>query len=171
MLPTFETDRLILKPRTTEHLEECLKMDKDPEVTKYIPGVWDGGQEHIAFLRKRIAKSYPPGLGYWSIFSKDNSEEFLGWVHLLPTQNDEQTTEIGWRLKRGAWGKGYVTEAARTIFAYAFGMIGSERLVAETHSENYRSKKVMERLGFKYIRDFMYEDKIPSSSYEIKKYT
>ena len=48
MLPTLETDRLILMPRTTEHLEECLEMDKDPEVTKYILGVWDGGQEHIA---------------------------------------------------------------------------------------------------------------------------
>lgn len=36
MLPTFETDRLILKPRTIDDLENCIKMDIDPKVTEYI---------------------------------------------------------------------------------------------------------------------------------------
>ena len=50
MLPTFETDRLILKTRTIHDLESCIMMDIDPKVTKYIPGVWNGSHEHIVFL-------------------------------------------------------------------------------------------------------------------------
>ena len=54
MLPTMITDRLILQPRTMDDLDECVKMDKDPEVTEYIPGVWDGSEKHIIFLKDRI---------------------------------------------------------------------------------------------------------------------
>ncbi|WP_229058710.1 MULTISPECIES: GNAT family N-acetyltransferase [Parabacteroides] len=113
MLPTLKTTRLMLKPRTMNNFGSCLEMDKDTEVTEYIPGVWNGSEKHIAFLRERISKSYPLGLGYWSIFSKDDPTDFLGWVHLLPSPDDEGATEIGWRLKRSAWSNGYATEAAQ----------------------------------------------------------
>lgn len=70
MLPKFETDRLILKPRTIDDLESCIKMDIDPKVTEYIPGEYNGSHKHIAFLKERILQSYPLGLGYWSIFQR-----------------------------------------------------------------------------------------------------
>lgn len=62
MLPTLRTNRLILKPRTMDDLKEYVEMDLNPEVTQYIPGIWDGSQKHISFLEERIMKSYPPGL-------------------------------------------------------------------------------------------------------------
>ena len=169
MSQIIETDRLILKPRTMNDLRPSVEMDIDPEVTKYIPGVWDGSCSHIAFLEARIVKSYPLGLGYWSVFTKENPLDFLGWVHLLPIQDDTKTVEIGWRLKRSAWGEGYATEAAQAIFKYAFETIGFGRIVAYTHAENIRSKKMMERLGLQYVTDFIYDETIDSSSYEIKK--
>lgn len=167
MLQILETARLILKPRTTDDFKPCVEMDIDPEVTKYIPGVWDGSCKHIAFLEERIRKSYPLGLGYWSIFPKNNPNDFLGWVHLLPLKEDKTTVEIGWRLKRTAWGEGYATEAARTMLTYVFQTVGSEQVVAYTHVDNIRSKKVMERLRFRHVADCIYDGSIPSSSYEI----
>lgn len=169
MLPTFETSRLILKPRTINDLENCVEMDINPKVTEYIPGEWDGSCIHIAFLKERISKTYPLGLGYWSIFLKDNPADFLGWIHLLPLQNDKQAAEIGWRLKHSAWGSGYATEAARMIVAYAFKIADFNRIVAYTHSSNNRSIKMMNRLGFKFVADFIYDGKTPSLSYEIRK--
>ncbi len=68
MLPTFETSRLILKPRTINDLDNCVEMDMNPKVTEYIPGKWDGSCIHIDFLKERISKTDPLGLGYWSIF-------------------------------------------------------------------------------------------------------
>lgn len=169
MLPKFETDRLILKPCTIDDLESCIKMDIDPKVTEYIPGEYNGSHKHIAFLKERILQSYPLGLGYWSIFSKDSPTDFIGWIHLLPVQDKIQAVEIGWRLKYLAWGNGYATEAAREIIMYAFKIADFNQIVAYTHSDNKRSKEVMKRLGFRYISDFIYNGKIPSSSYEIRR--
>lgn len=169
MVQIIETNRLILKPRTMDNLRQCVEMDVDSEVTKYIPGVWDGSSKHIALLEERITTSYPSGFGYWSIFPKDNPLNFLGWVHLLPIQDNNIIAEIGWRLKRSTWGEGYAIESARAILTYAFEIIGLERVVAYTHAENIRSKKMMKRLEFKYITDFVYNGGIPSSSYEITK--
>ena len=166
MLPTMITDRLILQPRTMDDLDECVKMDKDPEVTEYIPGVWDGSEKHIIFLKDRIRKPYPKGLGYWSVFSKDEPTCFLGWVHLLSSPDDECITEIGWRLKRSAGGYGYATEAARAVLTYAFEIILSEQVIAVTHTDNMRSKKVMERIDMRYVSEFIYEDSIPSVLYK-----
>lgn len=164
MLQTIETTRLILSPRTMEHFEECVKMDIDRFVTKYIPGVWDGSCEHRENLKNRITKSYPNGLGYWSIFSKDNPDTFLGWIHLLP---DQDNVEIGFRLIFDAWGNGYATEASMAILEYAFETLGYQKVIAYTHADNKRSKGLMERLGFRHIADFMYKDETLSSAYEI----
>lgn len=169
MLPEVETERLILKPRTLGHFDACVEMDIDPDVHEYLAMVFDGGPEHIAFLSERIQRLYPPGLGYWSIFTKAEPEVFIGWVHLVPHKDDQYITEIGWRLKRSIWGNGYATESAQRILAYAFEIIGSKMVIAETHAENIRSMKVMERLGFTFTHDFIYDGRIPSKSYTIRK--
>ncbi len=163
----FETDRLILRPRTMDDLDACVEMDADPEVIRFIPVVWNGPAAHAEFLKERVGKQYPPGLGYWSVFLKDEPEEFLGWVHLLPVDGGADTAEIGWRLKRSAWSRGYATEAARAVLEHAFETVGCGRVVAATHADNVRSKKMMSRLGMKYLSDFVYDGRIPSSSYEI----
>ncbi len=167
MLPTIETDRLILRPRTASDLDACIEMDSDPEVTRYLPKKWDTPEQYAVLMNEWIARPHPAGLGYWSIFAKDNPADFLGWTHLLGVEGDDTATEIGWRLRHSAWGHGYATEAARAILGYAFGTVGSRRVIAATHAENIRSKRVVERLGLKFVADFLYDGKIPSSSYEI----
>ena len=71
MLPSFETQRLLLRPRTMADFDACLTMNEDPEVMRFIPGPWDDPELHGALLRQRIQASYGHGLGYWSIFTKD----------------------------------------------------------------------------------------------------
>jgi ribosomal-protein-alanine N-acetyltransferase len=55
--------------------------------------------------------------------------------------------EVGWRLARSAWGKGYATEAARAALTFGFEQVGLEEIVAFTAVGNQRSRAVMERLG------------------------
>src|SRR3546814_1884142 len=106
----FETSRLLLRPRTPEDFDACLVMDRDPEVIRYVGAPWSNSDEHVAFLRRRLAERFPTGLGYWAIAPREEPAAFLGWVMLCPCTVAGAEVEIGWRLIRAAWGRGYRSE-------------------------------------------------------------
>lgn len=146
-LPTFRTARLTVRPRTLADLPACLAMDRDPEVTKYVPRPWSDPAGHEAFVRGRIEADYGPGLGYWSVFAHDRPEHFLGWILLIPCDGIGPEIEIGWRFLRETWGKGYATEAARPILDHAMDTLALDRVVAEIHPDNDGSVRVALKLG------------------------
>ncbi len=142
----FETKRLLLKPRTLEYLDDCLAMDRDPEVTRFIPGPWDKPDEHIAFIKQRMTFDYPENMGYYAVLEKF-SEQFLGWVMLLPFHQHAGAAEIGWRFNRQSWGFGYATEAAMKLKQLAQQLPDIHTLVAEVMLGNEASIKLAEKLG------------------------
>jgi len=89
------------------------------------------------------------GYGLWALENR-GSGEFIGFVGLaMPGWESAFTpcTEIGWRLARSAWGKGYAAEAAHASLAMAFGPLGLHEVVSFTSTHNHRSRRLMERLG------------------------
>ena len=151
-LPTFRTERLILRPRTIADYENCLAMDRDPDVVRYIPGPWADPAAHQAFVRDRITRRYPDGLGYWCIALHTAPDRFLGWVLLIPRDAVGPEIEIGWRLVQTAWGHGYASEAAAAIMRHGFEMAGLNRIIAEIDPEHVRSQRVAEKLGLRRAR-------------------
>lgn len=147
MLPHFETERLILRPRAMADFEACLAMDRDPEVTRHIPGPWHDPVHHAQFLRERIAWAPGPGLGYWSIFPKERPAHFVGWILLIPCNGTGPEIEIGWRLIRQAWGRGYAPEAARAVLVHAFETLGLPLIVADIAPLNTGSQRVAAKIG------------------------
>ena len=150
-LPVFATERLILRPRSLADYPACLAMDRDPEVVRYVPGPWSDAEAHRAFLHDRITRAYPDGLGYWCIFPKQAPRRFVGWVLLIPLDAVGPEIEIGWRLVRVAWGRGYAPEAAMRIVRHAFDGAGLDRIVADIHAENTRSRRVAEKIGLRLV--------------------
>lgn len=146
MLTMRETNRLLLKPRTLEYLDDCLAMDRDPEVTRYIPGPWDKPDEHIAFIKQRMAIEFPENMGYYAVLDK-SSQQFLGWVMLLPFHQHTGVAEIGWRFNRQSWGYGYATEAALELKKLAFELSDIHTLLAEVMLGNEASIRLCEKLG------------------------
>jgi RimJ/RimL family protein N-acetyltransferase len=180
---TFETNRLLIRPRMLADTDACLAMDSEPEVTRFIPGPWSDPVEHRAFIEARTRGPYPPGLGYWAVLGKDtpsipsesglavfekNDAEtngdaghspagqggtslagFIGWVVLMPADAVGPEIEIGWRLRREAWGLGLATEAARPLLHHAFAVLKLAEVVADINPGNARSLRVAEKLGFR----------------------
>jgi RimJ/RimL family protein N-acetyltransferase len=105
MQPTFETARLLIRPRTLADTDDCLAMDREPEVTRFVVGPWSDAAAHRAFIEARTRGPYPPGLGYWTVHRRDDGGSFLGWVLLIPLDGAGPDIEIGWRLRRGAGGR------------------------------------------------------------------
>ena len=153
-MAAFETERLVLRPRTLEHLEACLAINSDPEVMRYLGPVWPSAQQR-AHLAAQLTRDWGEGLGYWAIFRKAAPEDMLGWVLLAPLEGTDEV-QIGYRLKRSAWGDGIATEAGRRIVAHGLETLGLPGLAAWTHPQNAGSKGVLAKLGF--VPDGQYED-------------
>lgn len=147
MLPGLETERLHLRPRTAADFDACLAMDREPGVTRFIQGPWNEPERHEAFLRGRIAVTYGGGLGYWSIFPREDPRRFAGWILLIPVDGVGPEIEIGWRLNRSAQGRGYATEAALAVLGHAFETAGIDRVIADIHPDNHASIRVAQKIG------------------------
>lgn len=146
----ISTARLTLVPRTLSDLDDCIRMDRDPEVTKYISGPWSDPEAHRAFVEARTLAAYPQGQGYWVIKPKSRPRSFLGWVLLIPLDGVGPETEVGWRLPRSEWGHGYATEAAAAVLTHGFMIGGLSEVVADIHPRNHNSQRVAEKLRFEF---------------------
>ena len=73
----------------------------------------------------------------------------LGWVLLRPTE-DGRWIELGYRLRRAAWGAGVATEASKAMLDIAFDHWGVAQVMAVILPGNARSRRVVEKLGFNY---------------------
>jgi RimJ/RimL family protein N-acetyltransferase len=151
MLPSFETQRLLVRPRQIADLNACLAMDRDPAVLRYLDVPWRTPQEHRQFVVNRITREYPEGLGYWSVVLKLVPAAFIGWVLLTPYDAVGPEIEIGWRFLRSAWGNGFATEASLPVLRHGFETVGLDRIVADIHPDNAASLRVAEKLGLNFV--------------------
>lgn len=149
----FETERLIIRPWNDRDKEPFARLNSDPEVMRYFPSVLTREQSD-AFVERARQKTQSDGFCIWPIDEKQ-SAQFLGFVGLaIPRYQKplpfEPCVEIGWRLDRSAWGKGYATEAAHAWLRFGVETLRLEEIVSFTARLNRRSQRVMQRLGMTY---------------------
>jgi RimJ/RimL family protein N-acetyltransferase len=149
MQSTLTTQRLILRPRSPADTDACLRMDQEPEVTRYVSGPWSDPIAHRAFIEQRTGGPYPDGLGYWTLAPSDRPTEFIGWVLLIPLDAIGPEIEIGWRLRPAFWRLGYATEAASAVLRHGFDQVGLDEVMAEIDAANIASIGVAERIGLR----------------------
>jgi len=147
-LPVFQTRRLTLRPRTAADTDDCQAMDRDPEVRRFVTVPWDDPPRHRRFIEDRTNGPYPPGLGYWTILADG---VFAGWILLIPLDTIGPEIEIGWRLLRAVWGRGFATEAARPVLRHGLRTLGLPLVMAEIDPANSASQRVAEKIGMRRI--------------------
>lgn len=164
----LETDRLVLRRFTEDDVDAIVELDSDPEVMHFINGGRPTPREEVrddiipAWLSyyERYA-----GYGFWAAIEKATGE-FLGWFHFRPSPG-HVGVELGYRLRRSAWGRGYATEGSRALIRKGFAELGVDRIYAETMAVNAASRRVMEKSGLRYLRTFHQEwpDRIPGDEH------
>ena len=165
----LETERLRFRRVTADDVDRLVELDSDPEVMRYITyGVPTPRETYEKVILPRWLGIYEatPLLGYWAAEDR-TSGIVLGWFHLRPDRFDAGEQELGYRLGRNAWGKGFATEGAMALLEHGFARVGTEKISARTLAGNLRSRRVMEKCGLVFERDFVYpEDVIAGRSEE-----
>ena len=171
MNSTFlETERLTLRRFTPDDVDVLADLDSDPEVMFWITGGRSTPREEIetdvlpAFLS--YYEKYD-GYGFWAAIER-GSGEFLGWFHFRPAPgHPTDEPELGYRLRRSAWGKGYAAEGSIALIDKGFRDHGVRRVLAETMVVHDASRRVMEKAGMRLVRTFHQDwpDKIPGDEH------
>jgi RimJ/RimL family protein N-acetyltransferase len=148
----METDRLVFKTWAIDNLEIAMGLWGDPEVTQYIDGRGLLSRDQVETrLRSEIESLRKNGIQYWPIYEKGTGD-FVGCCGLKPwVYSSRVGPEMGFHLMKNKWGKGYAFEAAQRVADFAFNTLKAERIMAGHHPQNENSKKILERLGFKFV--------------------
>lgn len=129
-------------------------LNADPAVMAHFPSV-RGRAESLNEARAFDRRFAADGFGPWAVEEAGRFVGFVGALRMMrpmPFPGGERPgegVEIGWRLARGAWGRGIATRAARAALADLFGRCGVAAVVAYTAEGNVPSRRVMERLGMR----------------------
>lgn len=147
MIPTLETERLILRAHRAEDFEPFAAMMAEPAVARFITltGQPQTRDESWRILAALIGGWTLRGFGMWAVEERATGR-YLGRVG--PWQPEGWPGfEIGWGLSGAAQGKGYATEAARAAIDWSRATLGVGRILHIIHPDNIPSQRVAQRLG------------------------
>lgn len=147
---TLLTERLILRPWQDSDADDLYFYAKDPDVGP-IAG-WPPHQsveESLNVIRKVLS-----GTEAYALCLKENGRaigaiELKLKVHTDLTDRDDEC-ELGYWLGKPFWGRGLMPEAARALLRHAFEDLGMEKVWCGYYDGNEKSKRVQEKLGFRY---------------------
>ncbi|MFG1925450.1 GNAT family N-acetyltransferase [Cryptosporangium sp. NPDC048952] len=147
----LDTERLVLRRLTADDADLLIELDSDPAVMRYLTGGEPTAPEDV---RERqlpgVLAGYEKWGGKFGVFAAQDKElgAFVGWFLLRPEQGGPlDEVELGYRLRRAEWGKGYATEGSKALVDKAFTELGVRMVWADTMAVNEGSRKVMEKVG------------------------
>jgi [ribosomal protein S5]-alanine N-acetyltransferase len=151
----LETPRLILRPIAAADWPAIHRYMSDAAVTRWLPeGCLDEAQAQ-AFAQKNAGRSATN-----VAVVERGSGELVGHMPFHPWFGPA-THEVGWVITAERQGRGYATEAARALLAFAFGPLGCHRVIATCQPENPASWRIMEKLGMRreaHFRQALYQE-------------
>jgi RimJ/RimL family protein N-acetyltransferase len=159
-IPTLTTPRLALRPPGAADLEHFVALGADPEVMRYIAGGKTQTSDEAAAWLDRILRAaregFPglPGLPGCRVVTTKGDNAWAGLAFLIPMNPRHADAieggpyvEIGYRLARACWGKGYATEAAAALVRYGFVNLNLPLITAIAQTRNVSSNRVIQKIG------------------------
>jgi RimJ/RimL family protein N-acetyltransferase len=151
----LSTTRLKLRRWVGSDVGPFVRMNRDAAVMRYFPRI-NTAEESMAFITRIEAFFDEYGYGLFALESKATGE-FIGYTGFAKPHFESwftPCTEIGWRLKKAAWGQGYATEAAQACLDYGFQELGLDKVYSFTALPNKPSERVMQKIGMERAGEF-----------------
>jgi ribosomal-protein-alanine N-acetyltransferase len=147
----IETARLTLRPFKPHDLNDLYEIRSDPDVMRYIgSGKPESIEQVRTALNKILSHWEGHGFGRWAAIDKER-DKLIGWCGLSYLE-DTEDVEIGYGIAKSHWGKGLTSEAAAAVIKWGFEDLGLDHIVAVAWPDNVISRRVMDRLGMKYVK-------------------
>ncbi len=161
---------MVLRRFTPGDVDDLLALHTDPAVMRFL-GPCDETAEHVRDVHLPYFHSLDErgdGFGYRAAIERDGGA-FLGWFLFRAPRRDPEPglIEVGYRLHRVAWGRGFATEGATALVDRGFAELPIDRVVADTMTINTGSRRVMEKLGMRFVRTAHphYDDPVPGTEH------
>lgn len=166
ILPTLETERLILRPLSIDDLQDCFKWTGDPRVNKYmIYPLYKSAEDGREWLESLYEDEKKLDYG----FVLKETDELIGSGGLYYHQ-DIDVWSIGYNIAYDHWHNGYTPEAISRILEYVQEKYGVKVLAGTFALDNIGSRRVMEKLGMTFYEDTEYSKLDGSETFKAKTY-
>jgi RimJ/RimL family protein N-acetyltransferase len=150
----LETARLVLREMRPTDVDSLHRLFSDPLLMRFWPVFTR--RETEEWVESTLRNYAQDGFGLWAVTLK-GSDEAIGDCGMVRHEVDGvQETGIGWHMLREHWGHGYATEAAAASRDYAFDTLQVHRLVATIHPDNLASRRVAEKIGMTFEKEFQH---------------
>jgi len=171
MKEPIETERLLLRELQMSDVDGMFELDSNPNVHLFVGNKPVKSIEESIGYVKNVQQQYKDfGTGRWAVILKETNE-FLGWsgIKFITNEinNHKDFYEIGYRFIEKHWGKGYATEAGKAFVDYTFNVMKVDALYAYADAGNENSRRILEKLGLRYVNSFEYEEEL-EVWYELK---
>jgi|APTNR8051073442_1049403.scaffolds.fasta_scaffold05936_3 RimJ/RimL family protein N-acetyltransferase len=151
----FTSARLGFRNWLATDLEEMAAINADKAVMEFFPSLTTK-EETANFIHRMQKQLADKGFCYFAVETLEN-HEFIGFIGLSEQTFEAPFTpcvDIGWRLSKKAWNKGFATEGAARCLEFAFQDLDLQKVVAVAPKINIRSERVMEKIGMKKLGEF-----------------
>ncbi|MBN9284973.1 MULTISPECIES: GNAT family N-acetyltransferase [unclassified Flavobacterium] len=150
MKPIIETERLYIRELVPEDAAGIFRLDSDPDVHEFLGKkpikTLEEAQNAIAYIRTQYQTN---GIGRWAMVLKDTNE-FIGWTGLKlitePLNQHVQFYDLGYRIIKEHWRKGYGLESATACLNYGFNTMQLDKIYAYAMIGNTGSRAILQKL-------------------------
>ena len=148
--PVITTHRLVLRDFQEDDWTAVHEYAVDLDVVRYMPWGPNGEKETKAFIERTIAaQAEEPRTKFEFAVILGETGRLIGGCGIRVASKRDRSADMGYCLRKDAWGRGYGTEAASTVLAFAFDVLNSHRVFATCDTENYASTRLLEKLGMR----------------------
>ena len=151
----FKSYRLGFRNWLKDDLTEFAGINADIEVMEHFPKplTREETAEFIHRLQEHFTKN---GHNYFATEILETGEliGFIGLAFQDYSSDFTPSVDIGWRLRKTAWGKGFATEGAKRCLEFGFEELNLEKIISTCTEKNTRSENVMKKIGMEKIGEF-----------------